>query len=97
MTTADVAQEQVLSILEEPSLEFGNRQLAIDPHDGLSLFGPFSAGGSEDPGSPAHIVLGTPEGLALWNDWSAAMNKPAFLEKSERHRQPRRTVQLRVD
>jgi len=30
--------------------------------------------------------LATPEGLALWNDWSSAMNKPAFLEDTERHR-----------
>jgi len=86
MPTDEIAEQQVLSILEEPPLEFGNRQLAIDPHDGLSLFGPFSTGSSEDPGSPAHIVLGTPEGLALWNDWSDAMNKPAFLEKSKGHR-----------
>ncbi|MBK9622574.1 MAG: hypothetical protein IPO31_25615 [Candidatus Obscuribacter sp.] len=82
----EVAQEQIISVLEEPSLEFGSRQRAIDPHDGLSLFGPFSSGTSEDPGSPSHIVLGTVEGLGLWNDWSAAMNKPSFVEKAERHR-----------
>lgn len=79
-------QAQVISVLEEPPLEFGNHQQATDPHDGLSLFGPFSGNTSEHPGSPSHIVLGTREGLALWHDWSLAMNKPAFLENAARHR-----------
>lgn len=33
--------EPTLKYISEPSLTFGNGQTAIDPRDGLMLFGPF--------------------------------------------------------
>ena len=33
--------EPILKYINEPSLTFGNGQKAIDPRDGLMLFGPF--------------------------------------------------------
>ena len=59
--------------LEEPHLVFGMGQRAADPRDGLALFGAVDA----RDGLPSHVVLGTPHGLALWNDWWRAMNEPA--------------------
>ncbi len=33
--------EPILTYISEPLLNFGNAQTAIDPRDGLMLFGPF--------------------------------------------------------
>src|SRR5213594_139392 len=49
-------------VLDEPTLHFAEGQNAIDPHDGLGLFGPFGTGTSAHPQSPAYIVLGPDEG-----------------------------------
>ena len=59
--------------LEEPLLSFGMEQCAEDPRDGLALFGAADA----RAGLPSHVVLGTQQGLHLWQGWAAAMNKPA--------------------
>ncbi len=59
--------------LGEPLLQFGQGQVAEDPHDGLALFGP------AEPRSqlPENIVIGTERGIALWSQWCDAMNSPA--------------------
>lgn len=74
--------EDVFHFLGEPLLLFGNGQTAEDPHDGLALFGP------SEPCSqlPHHIVMGTPDGLALWNGWCADLNSPAACVDERRHR-----------
>lgn len=72
-------------VLEEPSLDFAEGQVAEDPHDGLGLFGPFSLGSSSHPVSPPHIVLGPPSGLASWEAWASQLNKPAALSDSAKH------------
>ncbi len=59
--------------LGEPSLVFGHGQRAQDPRDGLALFGAVDA----QAGLPHHVVIGTPRGVALWYEWSEAMNSPA--------------------
>ena len=59
--------------LEEPQIVFGSGQSAEDPHDGLALFGAYDG----RPGMPGHVVIGTAQGLALWNGWIEAMNAPA--------------------
>jgi len=66
----------------EPLLEFGQRQTAEDPHDGLALFGP------AEPRSqlPDTIVIGTPSGIELWSEWCIALNTPAACADPERHR-----------
>ena len=63
----------VFHYLEEPNLVFGMEQRAADPRDGLALFGAVDA----RAGLPSHVVLGTPQGLYLWNGWWEAMNQPA--------------------
>ena len=68
--------------LEEPDLVFGLDQRAKDPRDGLALFGAVDA----RDGLPSHVVLGTPQGLLLWNGWWEAMNQPAACEDLARQR-----------
>lgn len=61
-------------VFEEPDLEFRFGQLAKDPHDGLTLFGPFDA---DHPSSPAlnYVALGSSDGLAALRNWTAAMSR----------------------
>ena len=59
--------------LGEPSLVFGHGQRAEDPRDGLALFGALDG----EVGLPHHVVIGTPSGVALWDEWGNAMNSPA--------------------
>ena len=61
------------SLLAEPGLRFRHGQIMEDPHDGLSLFGPVDADSPAHPASLPHAAIGSPEGLALWNHWSSAM------------------------
>ncbi|MCW3641185.1 argonaute/piwi family protein [Burkholderia cenocepacia] len=72
----------VFHFLGEPLLQFGYGQTAEDPHDGLALFGP------AEPRTqlPDHIVIGTANGIELWNDWCAALNASAACVDPARHR-----------
>lgn len=64
-------------VLDEPLLEFGLGQRVVSPHDGLTLFGPFEQNQPTHPASPSYIVLGAPEGISLFEQWSRAMSMPA--------------------
>lgn len=68
--------------LGEPLLEFGHGQTAEDPHDGLALFGP----AERRTQMPDHIVIGTREGIALWDGWCDALNASAACVDPARHR-----------
>lgn len=72
----------IFHFLGEPLLQFGNGQTAEDPHDGLALFGPAEARSQ----LPDNIVIGTDQGIALWQGWCAALNAPAACVDSTRHR-----------
>jgi hypothetical protein len=65
-STIDTVSGERIVVLDEPTLQFAEGQDAIDPHDGLALFGPFSRDTPSHPQSPAYIVLGTPEGIDLF-------------------------------
>jgi hypothetical protein len=62
--------------LEEPSLRFAHAQHLAHPKDGLTLFGPFT----QTPGSLRYGVIGTKEGIALFERWMGRIGKfmPAF-------------------
>lgn len=72
-------------VLDEPHLVFAEGQRSIAPHDGLSLFGPYSSTSPPHPSSPAHIVIGTKEGLNAWRNWCAQMAQPAAVSEADRH------------
>lgn len=81
-TKIDNSPNDHFHLLEEPLLEFGNGQVAEDPHDGLALFGP-----AERTNSLAdHVVIGAPTGITLWRRWCETLNAPASCESIARHR-----------
>jgi hypothetical protein len=65
--------EEVL-YLDEPLLQFGESQFAVDPRDGLALFGPYSQGKPAHPTTPAYMIIGAPEGIRAMQAWASAMN-----------------------
>src|SRR5262245_967120 len=65
--------EDVLN-LDEPLLQFAEGQFAVDPHDGLALYGPYSKGTPSHPVSPPYMIIGASEGIAAMQRWSEAMN-----------------------
>jgi hypothetical protein len=75
-----------ISVFDEPSLAFAGDQAAVDPHDGLALFGAYTSQRASPGWSSAHILLATEDGLPLWDAWAHAMNRSAALEDVKKHR-----------
>lgn len=75
-----------ITVLDEPMIQFAGGQAAIDPHDGLGLFGPFSPEPSSTVVSTSYAVVGSPEGLALCQGWTAAMNSAHAAADAAKHR-----------
>ena len=65
-----------ISVLDEPLLEFGNGQQVVDPHAGLTLFGPVDAAMPGQPTQIAYGVAGPQEGLAAFAQFSACLAQP---------------------
>jgi hypothetical protein len=72
-------------VFDEPQILFACGHAAIDPHDGLALFGPYIPDGAA-PISPVYISIGCNEGLALLQDWAVAMNQPWAVDNPKKHR-----------
>lgn len=72
-------------VFDEPQILFAGGHAAVDPHDGLALFGPYVPEGAS-PISPVYVNIGCKEGLALVHDWSAAMNQSWAVAEAKRHR-----------
>lgn len=68
--------------LGEPLLEFGHGQTAEDPHDGLALFGP----AEPREQMPENIVIGTAQGVSLWESWCSVLNSSSSCIDPNRHR-----------
>ncbi len=75
-----------LLILDEPLLEFNLHQHLVDPHDGLTLFGPYGALTPSHPKSLPYGLIGTAEGIDAFQAWSRAINHAITLDE-ERDRQ----------
>lgn len=82
----ETEQIDTLVILNEPTLQFAGGHDATDPHDGLTLFGPYSLNQPSHPQSPTYIVLGTHEGIVFFEKWASLMNKASFISQKEKHR-----------
>ncbi|MCG8649227.1 MAG: toll/interleukin-1 receptor domain-containing protein, partial [Pirellulales bacterium] len=63
-----------LLFVEEPKLAVGYKQFTDDPREGLLLFGPVSF--KRNPSNIRIGVIGTSEGLELFQNWCANFNKP---------------------
>lgn len=72
-----------LAILDEPQLEFRYNQRMQDPHDGLSLLGPFDFDSPSHPESITYAVIGTPKGIELFERWSYLMSKPSITAEED--------------
>ena len=79
-------KDDSIVVLDEPPLQFAGGQTAFDPHDGLGLFGPYSANASNPVLSPSHVVVGAPEGITRFQSWSQAMNRPWAVRDANKHR-----------
>lgn len=86
MNSYPIRTTRSVHFIDEPQLEFAEGQTAIDPHDGLALFGPFSQSLPEHPRTPAYMVIGAPEGVQAMHTWSAAMNRPFATADAKKHR-----------
>ncbi len=66
--------------LDEPELAFRFGQTLIDPHDGLSLFGPYDADGASHPKNISYAVFGTRDAISGLERWSELIKKPVLTE-----------------
>lgn len=68
------------SRLQEPGLSFRYGQTLTDPHDGLSLFGPFDTDMSSHPQNLAYGLIGTEDGIATFARFSEALRHAQFVK-----------------
>jgi hypothetical protein len=59
-----------VTALPEPTLEFRYGQKTLDPHAGLALFGPYSTDLGSHPKSIVYGVIGAPNGVDAFREWS---------------------------
>ena len=67
-----------VSIFREPPLEFRYSQEMDDPHDGLSLFGPYDSGSPSHPQNISYGLVGTSEGIRSFGEWSRRMQSVIY-------------------
>lgn len=65
-------------LLKEPRLEFRYGQCLEDPHDGLSLFGPYGLEVSSHPNNLTIGVIGSPDGVRAFNQWCRVARGPIY-------------------
>lgn len=70
-----------IDVIDEPLLEFNHHQLLHDPHDGLTLFGPYGVCTTAHPRSILYGVIGTKEGIIAVSDWSRAINRAICIDQ----------------
>ncbi|HLH16248.1 MAG TPA: hypothetical protein VKX45_03465 [Bryobacteraceae bacterium] len=87
----NVATGAEIKLLPEPELEFRYGQRTHDPHAGLALFGPHSAGTGTHPRSIVYGVIGAPEGADAFQQWSRRM-QDAIVEPLLPKRKMGRTI-----
>jgi len=65
---------------KEPSLRFAYNQSLEDPRDGLTIFGPYDKGQTNNFSVG---VIGTKEGIRRCKSWLSKINKPVYHTKSD--------------
>jgi hypothetical protein len=68
--TSTTLMDAEISVLPEPELEFRYGQKTHDPHAGLGLFGPYSSDLGSHPKSVVYGVIGAPNGVDAFRQWS---------------------------
>lgn len=70
--------------LNEPVLEFRHGQDMAEPHDGLSFFGPYDSDFPSHPRNISYALLGSPEGVELFSQWSHRIQSVIYPEGDRR-------------
>lgn len=70
--------------LNEPALEFRHGQDMVEPHDGLSLFGPYDADSPSHPRNISYALVGSGEGVELFCQWSHRIQSVIYPEGDRR-------------
>lgn len=73
-----------LRVLPEPALEFRYNQKAIDPHDGLALYGPYDADLPSHPRNISYWLIGTTTGIGMFQDFAGVIAGPVISEREPR-------------
>jgi hypothetical protein len=73
-----------ISILSEPLLEFRHQQETADPHDGLSLFGPYDSDAPSHPHNISFGLIGTTDGNEAFARWSQRIESAIYTEMNPR-------------
>jgi len=76
------------TIFREPLIEFRYGQTLEDPHDGLSLFGPFDSDLPSHPKKITYGIIGTNRGISLFENWSNILNTPQISKLNKTHLWP---------
>ncbi len=71
-------------VLTEPPIEFRYGQVSADPHDGLSLFGPYDADFPSHPRNISYGLVGAPQGIEAFGLWAHRIQAAVFPEKNPR-------------
>lgn len=72
--------DQHVYVFPEPPLEFRYGQTMVDPHDGLTVFGPFDADMPSHPRNISYGVIGTPSGINTFRQWCHLIQSPIYTE-----------------
>jgi hypothetical protein len=72
-----------ITVLGKPPLEFNHYQRLHDPHDGLTLFGPYGVCTSAHPKSIVYGLIGTSEGINRFVEWSRTINRAVCVVPEE--------------
>src|SRR2546427_3244095 len=65
-----------VALIPEPKLEFRYSQAALDPRDGLALFGPYDADKAGHPRAISYGIIGTPDGIERFLEFSRTLVGP---------------------
>lgn len=74
-------ETSTVGVLEEPKVEVGFKQQLTDARKGLMLFGPFNF--DRNPNEIRLGVIGTREGISLFEQWCVAFRKPCPLSEKQ--------------
>lgn len=81
-----MARSDGVLVLAEPQMEFRYAQAMTDPHDGLSMFGPYDADMPSHPKNISYGVIGSPSGIETFGHWAQRMRSAIHPQEHESRR-----------
>jgi len=71
---------EAVKVKGEPALEFRYSQRLYDPHDGLSIFGPYDTDEPSHPKNISYGIVGTAKGLEIFGRFADRIGSPITTE-----------------